>query len=142
DVSRLDPQLSTNWPDANVYESLFDQLVYRDVDMKLVPGLATEWKLLDDTTWQFKLRPGVKFHNGDPFTASDVKFTIERSYDPAARTLIATVFTTVERIDVVDDLTVNFVMKQPDSLLPARHAGWGGSIMPARYYQQVGPEGF
>jgi peptide/nickel transport system substrate-binding protein len=142
-VSRLNPQLSTNWPDIHIYENVYDALTRRDQDNKLVPGLATEWKLLNDTTWQFKLRPGVKFHDGTPLTAADVKFTIERSYDPAARTLIGGLFTTVQRIDVVDDLTVNFVTKKPDPLLPARHAVWGnGSIMPAKYFQQVGPDGF
>lgn len=142
-VSRLNPQLSTNWPDIYIYESVYDALTRRDQDNKLVPGLATEWKLVNETTWQFKLRPGVKFHDGAPLTAADVKFTIERSYDPAARTLIGGLFTTVQRIDIVDDLTVNFVTKKPDPLFPARHAVWGnGSIMPAKYFQQVGAEGF
>jgi peptide/nickel transport system substrate-binding protein len=142
DVSRMNPQLSTNFVDIGVYNAVFDQLTRRDAEMKIIPGLATEWKLLDDTTWQFKLRPGVRFHNGDPFTGADVKFSIERSFDPAARTVVAALFRLVDHVDVLDDLTVNFVMKSPDPLLPARHASYGAPIMPARYFQEVGPEGF
>src|SRR5207249_1898083 len=106
-----------------------------------VPNLATEWKLLNDKTWQFKLRPGVKFHDGQPLTGADVKFSIERTYDPAAKTAVSPVFRLVDHVEVVDDVTVNFIMKAPDSLLPARHASWGASIMPAKYFQQVGPDG-
>src|SRR5262249_39545713 len=117
-------------------------LTRNDLELKVLPGLAAEWKLLNDTTWQFKLRPGVKFHNGEPLTAADVKFSIERTYDPAARTVVGSYFRLVDRIDAVDDLTVNFYMKAPDPLLPARHGSWGASIMPARYFQEVGPDGF
>src|ERR1041384_1588997 len=51
---------------ATIVDNIFDTLVMRDKDMKLVPGLATSWTAIDDTTWEFKLRPGVKFHNGEP----------------------------------------------------------------------------
>jgi peptide/nickel transport system substrate-binding protein len=142
DVSRLNPQMSPNFVDVAVYNALFDGLTRHNTDLKLIPGLATEWQLLNATTWQFKLRPGVKFHNGDPLTAADVKFSIERTYDPEARTAFAAYFRLIDHIQVVDDLTVNFIMKAPDPLLPARHATWGGSIMPVNYFQQVGPEGF
>jgi peptide/nickel transport system substrate-binding protein len=131
------------WPDIYVLENVYDGLTRRDPDHNLVPGLARDWKLVNDTTWQFRLRPGVKFHNGDPLTAADVKFTLQRAIDPSARTRIAPIFSTVEQVDVVDDLTVNIVTKGPDILQPARHAVWGnGGILPARYFQQVGPETF
>src|SRR5206468_12952679 len=94
------------------------------------------------TLWQFKLRPGVKFHNGDPFTSADVKFSIERTYDPQAKTNVSTIFTTVERVETPDALTVNFVTKKPDPLLPARLAFYGGQIIPKKYLESVGNDGF
>ncbi|MGH2533266.1 MAG: ABC transporter substrate-binding protein [Thermomicrobiales bacterium] len=142
DVSTLDPQLSTQGNDIYVTFNIFDNLISRDRNLALQPMLATEWSQVDDLTWEFKLRQGVMFHNGDEFTANDVEFTIERSYDPAAETLVATVFTTVEDVVVVDDYTVQFKMKSPDPLLPGRLAFYGGQIMPQDYFNQVGPEEF
>jgi peptide/nickel transport system substrate-binding protein len=84
----------------------------------------------------------VKFHDGSPFTSADVKFTIERSYDPNAKTLVATIFTTVEKIDTPDPMTVVFTTKQPDPLLPARLAFYGGQIMPKAYFEKVGADEF
>jgi peptide/nickel transport system substrate-binding protein len=142
-IARLNPQLTFAWPDIYATENIYDALTRRDADHQLVPGLATEWKLVNETTWQFKLRPGVKFHSGEPFTAADVKFTIERAIDPAARTVIVGLFNVIDRVDIVNDLTVNIVTKRPDPLQPARHAVWGnGSILPARYFQQIGADAF
>src|SRR5215813_1771804 len=102
DIAFLDPHLSTSSNDIRVSFNLFDNLVSRRPDGKLAPGLATEWKLQDQTTWLFKLRPGVKFHNGDPLSAADAKFSIERTYDPAAKTRVSTVFLTVDKIEAPD----------------------------------------
>ena len=99
DISKLDPHMSTSFQDIIISFNLYDNLTSRDPDLKLIPRLATEWKATGDKTWEFKLRPNVKFHNGDPLTSADVKFSIERTYDPNAKTLVATVFTTVEKID-------------------------------------------
>src|ERR1041384_1432358 len=106
DIASFDPHMSTSANDIRVSFNVFDNLVSRHPDQKLYPGLATEWKLEGQTAWRFKLRPGVKFHNGDPFTSADVKFSIERTYDPAAKTRVATVFTTIERIEAPDPMTV------------------------------------
>lgn len=137
DITTLDPHLSTTANDTNATFNIFDNLTFRDVNNQLQPMLATEWKTTGDTQWTFKLRKDVKFHNGDPLTAADVKFTIERTYDPNAKTLVATVFTTIDKIETPDDVTVVFNTKQPDPLLPARLAFYGGQIMPAKYFQQV-----
>ncbi|ONG51896.1 ABC transporter substrate-binding protein [Pseudoroseomonas deserti] len=74
----LDPHYHTLSPNNMVAEHFFDKLVHRDANAKLIPGLAESWKLVDDSTWEFKLRRGVKFSNGDDFTAEDVAFTIKR----------------------------------------------------------------
>ena len=106
DISKLDPHFSTSSNDIRVTFNVFDNLTNRHPDGKLQPGLATEWKATGTTTWTFKLRQGVKFHNGDPLTAEDVKFSIERTYDPNVKTLVSSVFTTVSRIETPDPGTV------------------------------------
>jgi len=143
DVSKLDPHLATGVQDITVTFNLYDNLTSRHPDGKLYPGLATEWKLLNPTTWQFKLRPGVKFHTGEPLTSADVKFSIERAMDPNVKgSLVRTVFTTVDRVEAPDAQTVNFVTKQPDPLLPARLGFYGGQIMPKAYFEKLGPDEF
>ena len=85
DVTTLDPHLSTFSTDINATFTLFDNLTFRNEDQSVIrPMLATEWKV-QDRRWEMKLRPNVRFHNGDPLTADDVKFSIERTYDPARR---------------------------------------------------------
>ena len=81
DIAALDPHLSTSSNDIRISFNIFDNLTSRRPDGKLLPSLATEWKLQGPTTWVFKLRSGVKFHNGDPLTSADVKFSIDRSLD-------------------------------------------------------------
>src|SRR5947207_4620010 len=142
DVSKFDPHFSTSSNDIRVSFNLFDNLTSRHPDGKLYPGLATEWKLTAPTTWTFQLRQGVKFHNGDPFSSSDVKASIERTYDPAAKTRVSTVFATIERIEAPDPGTVVFHTKKPDPLLPARLAFYGGQIVPEKYLKSVGPDTF
>ena len=61
-----------------MFYHVYDPLVRRDADLKFGPGLAESWSQKDDKTWLFKLRPGVKFHNGETLKASDVVFTIDR----------------------------------------------------------------
>ena len=76
--SSLDPQFHTLNPNIQVAQHFFDALVMQDESLKPQPGLALSWKPVDDTTWEFKLRPDVKFHDGSAFTAEDAVFTYER----------------------------------------------------------------
>jgi peptide/nickel transport system substrate-binding protein len=142
DISKFDPHYSTSSNDIRVSLNLFDNLTSRHPDGKLYPGLATEWKLQGQTTWALKLRQGVKWHNGDPFTSADAKYSIERTYDPAAKTMVATVLTTIDRIEAPDPLTLLIHTKKPDPLLPARLAFYGGQIVPKKYLESVGPDAF
>ncbi|HET7342460.1 MAG TPA: ABC transporter substrate-binding protein [Methylomirabilota bacterium] len=142
DVARFDPHFSTSSNDIRVSFNLFDNLASRHPDGKLYPGLATEWKLTDPTTWTFKLRPGVKFHNGDPFTSADAKFSIERTYDPAVKTMVATALSTIDRIEAPDPYSLAIHTKKPDPLLPARLAFYGGQIVPKKYLEAVGNDTF
>jgi peptide/nickel transport system substrate-binding protein len=142
DVSKFDPHFSTSSNDVRVSFNIFDNLVSRHPDGKLYPSLATEWKLEGQTTWRFKLRQGVKFHNGDPFTSADAKYSIERTYDPAAKTMVATVLATIERVEAPDPSTLVVTTKKPDPLLPARLAFYGGQIIPKKYVESAGNDAF
>src|SRR5437016_4629471 len=142
DVAFFDPHMSTSANDIRISFNLFDNLVSRHPDQKLYPGLATEWKLEGQTAWRFKLRPGVKWHNGDPFTSADVKFSLERTFDPAAKTRVSTVFTTIDRIETPDPMTAVIHTKKPDPNLPGRLAFYGGQIVPKKYLETVGAETF
>src|SRR5215475_4565036 len=142
DVSKFDPHFSTSSNDIRWSFNIFDNLTARHADGMLYPGLASEVKLQGQTTWTFKLRQGVKFHNGDPFTSADAKFSLERTYDPNAKTMVATVFTTIDRIEAPDPYTLAIHTKKPDPLLPARLAFYGGQIVPKKYVESVGSDAF
>jgi len=142
DISKFDPHFSTSSNDIRISFNIFDNLTARRPDGKLYPGLATEWKLTNPTTWTFKVRPGVKWHNGDPFTAADAKWSLERTWDPNVKTRVNTVFTTIDRIEAPDATTLVMHTKKPDPLLPARLAFYGGQIVPRKYIEAVGNDAF
>ena len=108
----LDPAcgngLSVNLVDNLIYDSLVD----RDQEGNILPRLATEWEFIDDTHIQFKLREDVVFSNGNPFTASDVIFSLNRTLDePTA--LSTMVWYSPDESSVVDDHTVIVGMHEP-----------------------------
>jgi peptide/nickel transport system substrate-binding protein len=141
DAGTLDPQKQGSMPDMNVLINLFDTLVTRDENNNLAPGLATEWKAIDDTTWQFKLREGVKFHNGEPFNAEAVKFSIERLNDPETQSPIVEL-STVKEVVVVDEYTVNFITEKPDPIIPNKTVLFGGVMVPPNYIKEKGDDYF
>jgi len=142
DLSTFDPGFVVQTVDISINFNIFDTLTARHADLKLHPQLAAEWKSLGATTWQFKLRRGARFHNGDPLTARDVKFSIERTYDPAANTRVATALATIDRIETPDDSTVTVITKRPDPLLPARLSMLGGQVIPVAHFTKVGADAF
>lgn len=127
---------------ATLVDNVFDTLIARDAAMKLAPGLALSWTAVDSLTWEFKLRPGVSFQNGEKLTAAAVKFSLERVLDPAARAPTISYINTVAGVDVVDDLTARVRTKAPDPLLPTRMSRYPAYIVPPLYLQQVGAEQF
>src|SRR6266705_4226970 len=142
DIAKFDPHFSTASTEIRWRFTVFDNLTSRHPDGKLYPGLATEWKLQGQTAWAFKLRQGVKYHNGDPFTSADAKYSIERTYDPAAKTMVATALSTIDRIEAPDPYTLVIQTKKPDPLLPARLGFYAGQIVPKKYLESVGGETF
>ena len=131
-----------DWTTNNMLEHIYDRLLDRDSKtFKPKPMLATEWKIVNDTTWEFKLRRGVKFHNGEPFTAASVKATIDFALDPATKSHFASAgyWGLVKEVVVVDDYTVRFVTKQPWPNLADSAASPNSLIMPAKALKELGP---
>lgn len=81
DVTSMDPHFLNLQPNANISWHVFDALTHVDADARLIPGLAVSWRAVDPLTWEFRLRRGVRFHDGSEFTADDVVFSIERTLD-------------------------------------------------------------
>jgi len=79
DVTSMDPHFLNLQPNINIGWQVFDALTHVDENARLIPGLAVSWRALDATTWEFKLRRGVRFHDGSELTAQDVVFSIERT---------------------------------------------------------------
>ena len=132
DAETMDPGKTTLILNVNFMFNLYDTLTRWDAALKLQPGLATSWKNVSDTVWEFALRPGVKFHDGAPLTADDVKATLERLMMPG-KTLYQTSFATVSSVEVAGPHTLRVTTRSPDSLLPVRMAQMGSQIIPARF---------
>src|ERR1043166_5750591 len=122
ELKSLDPytlnETTTHAHLGHVYEGL----IARDKDLKIIPGLAESWETPEPTRWRFHLRKNVKFQNGDPFTADDVVFSADRvrakgsnlqSYIPADAKVVK-----------VDDHTVDFVLSSPNPILNALWGTW------------------
>ncbi len=135
--------------DKNAHEpdrQIFDTLLRRNLKtLQLEGNLAESWRVVNETTWQFKLKRNVKFHNGEPFDAAAVKFSIERMLDPKQGAPGRTSIATIDHVDVVDSYTVNVITKAPFPLLAVRmspgHCGTVG-IVPPKYIAQVGDATF
>ena len=113
DPVSLDPQLETTAPGAWVYFNMLEPLLTMDEKMQIRPALAASYEVLSPTKVRFKLRPGVKFHDGTPFNAAAVKFTFDRALrgNPPARW--ASLAGSLSGAEVVDDLTVDIVTREP-----------------------------
>jgi peptide/nickel transport system substrate-binding protein len=121
DIDNWDPPNSVLREAIILGYHVFDHLAVRDLKtMKVGPNLATSWKNLDDTTWEVKLRAGVKFHDGTPFTARDVKATFDRVLDPSKKMTARGNHAKIKSVEIVDDLTVKFHTDGPYPLFVER----------------------
>ena len=119
DVTSMDPHYHNLTPNNNVAEHVFDTLVTKDTRSRLKPALAESWRAVDELTWEFKLRKGVKFHDGGDFTAQDVVFSLDRVPNVPNSPSSFAVYTKVitEKI-IVDPLTIRFKTATPYPLMP------------------------
>ncbi len=133
EVTTLDPHYFHLTANTEIHKLIYSSLVTQDVDLSIIPDLAVSWKALDDTHWEFKLRPGVKWHDGTPFTADDVVFTYQRARNvPNSPGPFLQFLKHVAKTTAVDPLTVVVETDQPDPILlnelenvwiVSRHAG-------------------
>ena len=144
----MDPILETRAPHAHYHAPIWDSLVGFDLEKGGIgPGLAEKWvRSPDGASWTFHLRKGQKFHNGDPVTAHDVKFSLERKMSKESiASGAAALRRAVDKIDVVDDHTVRVTTK---GVIPhfaaslSRAVFMEGTVMPKKYIETVGPQGF
>jgi peptide/nickel transport system substrate-binding protein len=116
DPASLDPQAIAETFTLSWLGQVYEPLVGRDEKLKLAPALAVKWEQPDPLTWRFTLRPNVKFHGGEPFTADDVVFTINRVKMEGSD--MAYTVGTVKEVKKIDDLTVDMILEKPNPILP------------------------
>jgi peptide/nickel transport system substrate-binding protein len=136
-ITSVDPHFYNAAPNNSLSMHIFDRLVERDAKAQPYAGLAASWRPVSETVWEFKLRPGVTWHDGQAFTADDVAFTIERTPNvPNSPGGFGGFVRAITRVEVVDPLTLHFHTARPHPLLPtelasvaiiSRHAGQGAS---------------
>jgi peptide/nickel transport system substrate-binding protein len=113
DPVSLDPHLETTAPGAWVYNNILEPLVIFDEKLQIKPVLATGWEVVSPTRLRFKLRPGVKFHDGTPFNAAAVRFTLDRAFNSKPPGRWASLAGPIVGAEVVDDLTVDVLTREP-----------------------------
>ena len=136
-VSSADPHISNTTSNFAMTAHVFDALVSRDAQLRLQPGLAESWRAISDTVWEFRLREGVTWHDGRPFAAEDVAFTIGRVPNvPGSNGGFSGAVRPIRQVEVVDARTIRFHTERPHPLLPndlanvqiiSRHAGEGAA---------------
>ena len=118
DALTLDPHAQNEGSTHNLNHQFYEPLLIRDHTGKILPTLAVSWRITEDpSVWEFKLRQGVKFHNGNPFNADDVVFSLDRARQPTAD--MKGLLTSIESVSRVDDNTVHIKTKGPNPLLPS-----------------------
>ena len=128
--ANLDPRIGTDAQSERIDELLFDGLLTRDEHFELQPGLAERWETPDPLTYVFHLRRGVRFHDGRPLAARDVKWTFDSLRDGTVISAKASTYRFVERIETPDDATVIFRMKEPYATLPWNVSSGAIGIVP------------
>ena len=118
DPQTMDPHAVALLYHSRVLQQVYEGLVGRDEKFKLEPALATAWEMTGPTTWRFKLRAGVVFHDGSPFTADDAVFSIERTMAPPSQRAFQ--LKGVKAVRKVDAQTIEFQLEAPDAVLPEK----------------------
>jgi len=140
DPTTLDMMHQQEQPASNVGAQIFESLVERGQDLKIVPALAAQMpKLVAPTAWEIKLRRGVKFHNGEDFNADSVKFSLERLANPANKLRGSSSYALLERVEIVDPFTVKVHTKKPWPVFVAHLALRQAAMYPPKEYAGKDP---
>ncbi|OPJ56479.1 glutathione ABC transporter substrate-binding protein [Alkalithermobacter paradoxus] len=110
DAKSLDPHATNDQPSSRVMKQIYNTLVTANEEMEIVEGLAEKWEQTDDKTWEFTLRKGVKFHNGEELKASDVKFTLDRML---ASDQVKAIVEAIDTVEAPEDYKVVIKLKEP-----------------------------
>jgi peptide/nickel transport system substrate-binding protein len=141
DPTKLDPHDHMETPAWNVLLNLFDSLLQRDPNIKMEKVIAESYRIVNDKTWEFKIRKGVKFHNGEDCNAASFKFSLERMADPKNK-LRQTVFQgVIEKVEVMDDYTFRIHTTKPYPVMDAQLCIYGQPL-PVKYFTEKGPAHF
>ncbi|WP_199613878.1 ABC transporter substrate-binding protein [Paenibacillus alkalitolerans] len=141
DVDTFDTHNTTAISTEAVMVNLQSYLLKRDHDSKVQPHLVESYEKTDDVTWSFTLRDNITFHNGDPLTAEDVKFSLERvALDN--KLVQHQNYKTIKEVEIIDDTHFNIITNGPDPVLPYRIAREGSGIFPKKYIEEAGWEGY
>ena len=138
DAVGLDPHLSFAFASSNFYEHTYTGLTRFTPKMEIEGDLATAWEIPNPTTYVFKLRKNVKFHNGREMTAEDVKYSIDRVRDPKAGSPLRDTYSSVEAVEVVDRHTVRLRLGKPDGSLLSMMTGRAGYVVPREEIEKHG----
>lgn len=137
DPNSLDTHATNDQPSSRVSGNIYSRLVEIDKEMNIVPGLAESWDLESATSTVFHLRKGVKFHNGEEFKASDIKFSLERMIASPA---VGHMVNAIERIEIIDDYTVRVVTGEPFGPLLYHLTHTASSIMSEKAVKEAGQD--
>jgi peptide/nickel transport system substrate-binding protein len=140
DPESLDPYLSYQFAGLSIHHNTFDYLLERDRDGRLVPGLAESWQTPDDHTLELHLRRGVKFHNGEDFSAESVQVSVARMLDTSLNSGVRSRFTSIQDVKVVDPYTVQLVLSRPDPSLLDNLSNQM-AMLPPKYTRDTGSSG-
>ena len=129
DIISMDPHGSEDVPSEQVRNTIYEGLVKHDENMEIVEGLATEWEQIDETTWEFKLREDVTFHDGSEFNAEVVKANIDRIQDVARASPREFILEMISEVNIIDDYTVEIVTEYPFSPLLGNLSHGAGKML-------------
>lgn len=142
DMVTFDVHDHINTSTEAIHVNMFNYLVKRDNETgEIVPDLAESFENIDDYTWEFKLKEGVTFHNGDELTSADVKYSLERvAYGEELRDY--TNYNQIKEVEIIDDYTFRIITHEPEPVLLNRISRIASGILPSKYIEENGFDHF